>query len=431
MNDCLHIAVIGSGGREHAVIKKLLQSRRAGKITAIPGNGGIAREVPCVNIRPTDIAAVVRWCVDNSIDYVVVTPDDPLALGMVDALAEKNIPAFGPVKAAAKIESSKAYAKNLMKKYHIPTAAFEVFNSPAEALCYAKWWFERNVNSPLVVKADGLALGKGVTVCERLTQAESAIRGCMEDGKFGESGKTVVIEECLTGPEVSVLAFCDGTTIVPMTSSMDHKRAEDGGLGENTGGMGTIAPNPFYTAGTAAVCMETIYLPTVRMMAEEGAPFKGCLYFGLMLTADGPKVIEYNCRFGDPETQAVLPLLQSDLLELMLACTEGRLDLEQAVFSGDAACCIILASGGYPLTYKTGFPITGLAEAEKIARIYYAGVAASGSELLTAGGRVLGVGATDPSLEAALADAYTAAAKIAWPGLHYRHDIGISAVTSA
>ena len=426
MTGSLHIAVIGSGGREHAVIKKLLQSRRAGKITAIPGNGGIAREVSCVNIRPTDIAAVTRWCVDNTINYVVVTPDDPLALGMVDALAEKNIPAFGPVQAAAKIESSKAYAKNLMKKYHIPTAAFEIFTGCTEAVRYAKQWFERNADKPppLVVKADGLALGKGVTICENFRQAEAAVRSCMEDGKFGASGKTVVIEECLAGPEVSVLAFCDGNTIAPMVSSMDHKRAGDGDTGENTGGMGTIAPNPFYTPETAALCMENIYIPTVRMMAAEGAPFKGCLYFGLMLTADGPKVIEYNCRFGDPEAQVVLPLLESDLLELMLACTEGRLSPEQVKFRDEAACCLILASGGYPLAYKTGFPITGLVEAEKIASLYYAGAAASTEGLLTAGGRVLGIGATAQTLQAALDTAYRAAAKIAWHDIYYRHDIG-------
>jgi phosphoribosylamine--glycine ligase len=430
VKNALTIAVAGAGGREHAIIKKLLQCKRAGAIYALPGNAGIERDVPCITIKPVHIAEFTRWCVSHSVDYVVVTPDDPLALGLVDALAAENIPAFGPTQAAAKIESSKAYAKELMRQNNIPTASYQVFTDSARAIEYAK-----TAAYPLVVKADGLALGKGVSTCGTFEKAQMAICAALEEECFGKSGKTLVIEEFLAGPEVSVLSFCDGRTLVPMVSSMDHKRALDGNRGENTGGMGAIAPNPFYTPEIAALCMERIYMPTVSMLEAAGTPFKGCLYFGLMLTADGPKVIEYNCRFGDPETQAVLPLLESDLLEIMLACTEGRLTQDMVRFSGKAAACVVLASGGYPQNYQTGCPIDGDSEAEKAlaaagGAAYYAGVEQNGGlgKLRTAGGRVLGVGACADTLREALSACYHAAGKIHWQNMHYRRDIGLSAM---
>ncbi len=421
----MKLAVIGGGGREHAIIQKLMQSADCTGIVTIPGNGGIASDVPCVPLKPTDIAAVVDYCVDNQIDYVVVAPDDPLALGLVDALAVRGIPAFGPTKAAAQIEASKVFSKNLMRNYHIPTAAYETFSDCAAARSY----IEQNTAYPVVVKADGLALGKGVLICANKAEALAAVHSIMGEKRFGDSGNQIVIEEFLTGPEVSVLAFCDGKTLVPMVSSMDHKRALDGDQGLNTGGMGTVAPNPYYTPAIAARCMEEIFLPTVAAMQAEGAPFKGCLYFGLMLTPDGPKVIEYNCRFGDPETQVVLPLLQSDLLAIMRACTDGTLSPDMVRFAEGAAACVVLASGGYPESYETGKPIAGLAEAaDSDVSIFHAGTKLLHDALVTAGGRVLGVTAVAQDLPSALQKAYAAAQKISFDGAHYRTDIGQSAL---
>ena len=420
----MNIVVIGSGGREHAIIQKLSESPACTALYALPGNAGMQALATCVPIAATDVPAAVAWCRGNSIDYVVVTPDDPLALGMVDALAEAGIPAFGPGRAAARIEASKAFAKQLMQKYHIPTAAFAVFDDMPAALSFLP-----GQAYPLVVKADGLALGKGVLICETEAEAEVAVRGMMEEGAFGDSGRRVVIEEFLTGPEVSVLAFCDGERVVPMVSSMDHKRALDGDKGPNTGGMGCIAPNPYYTPDVAAQCMESIFLPTLRAMAAEGAPFKGCLYFGLMLTPGGPRVIEYNCRFGDPETQAVLPLLQSDLPAVMQACTGGRLTADMVRFADGAAACVVLASGGYPGSYKTGFAIPTPGDIPAGAAVYYAGVKAGETGgLVTAGGRVLNAVATAPSLSEALAKAYSLAEQLRFAGAHMRGDIGQSAL---
>lgn len=422
----MKVAVIGSGGREHAIIKKLKQSAFCKKIVALPGNGGIAADAECVDIKATDLEGVADYCAQNRVDYVVVAPDDPLAMGMVDILAQYGIPAFGPTAAAAKIESSKVFSKNLMKKYDIPTAEYASFENINEALRYLR----KLSTFPVVIKADGLALGKGVLICQNQEEAEAAVRSMMEEGKFGASGNSVVIEEFLTGPEVSVLAFCDGTTLAPMISSMDHKRALDGDEGLNTGGMGTIAPNPYYTKEVADQCMETIFMPTVRAMAEEGAPFKGCLFFGLMLTPDGPKVIEYNCRFGDPETQVVLPLLQTDLMQIFLACTEGNLTPYMVRFAEEAAACVVMASGGYPEHYETGFAVQGLEAAEQApnVQVYHAGTKLQSGQLVTAGGRVLGVTATAPSLQQALDDAYAAAQKITFDKAYYRNDIGQSAL---
>ncbi|MGD9559288.1 MAG: phosphoribosylamine--glycine ligase [Oscillospiraceae bacterium] len=423
----MKVAVIGGGGREHAIIRKLNEDGRCSAIYAIPGNGGIAGEATCLPLKATDIPAVVQQCRQLGVDYVVVAPDDPLALGMVDALAAQGIPAFGPTRAAARIEASKVFAKALMKMYNIPTADFESFGDAAAALDYIR----RRGRYPVVVKADGLALGKGVLICQNEAEATDAIQTIMVEKKFGDSGARVVVEEFLTGPEVSVLAFCDGETLVPMVSSMDHKRALDGDAGPNTGGMGTVAPNPHYTPAMAQRSYEEIFLPTVRALQTEGAPFKGCLYFGLMLTADGPKVIEYNCRFGDPETQVVLPLLESDLLEIMRACTEGRLREAMVRFAPGAAACVVMASGGYPEKYATGLPITGLAEAERLpgVAVYHAGTRLENGQLLTSGGRVLGVTAVAPTLSAALSTAYQAAGAIHFEGAHYRRDIGKSALS--
>ena len=349
----MKILVVGGGGREHAIIKKLKEDKRAETIYALPGNGGIAADAVCLGGSATDIPAVIAAAKENNIDFVVVAPDDPLVLGMVDALEAEGFPCFGPRKNAAIIEGSKAFSKDLMKKYGIPTAAYETFTEMDKALSYVE-----NCPLPTVVKADGLALGKGVLICGTREAAREAVRSMMEDRMFGDSGSTVVIEEFLTGPEVSVLSFTDGEAVVPMVSSMDHKRALDNDQGLNTGGMGTIAPNPYYTPAVAAECMEKIFLPTIRAMKSEGRPFKGCLYFGLMLTPDGPKVIEYNCRFGDPETQVVLPLLESSLLEIMLAVSKGKLAETEVKFSEKSACCVILASKGYPQKYDKGFPMT-------------------------------------------------------------------------
>ncbi|HJC71433.1 MAG TPA: phosphoribosylamine--glycine ligase [Candidatus Ruthenibacterium merdavium] len=426
----MKVLVVGGGGREHAIVRKLKESRGVTKLYCAPGNGGIAMDAECVNIAATDIDAMVRFAEQEKIDYVVVAPDDPLAMGMVDALSAAGIPAFGPNKAAARIEASKAFSKDLMKRYHIPTAAYEVFDDADKAKAYVK---EKN-RYPVVIKADGLALGKGVLICETEEAAMNAINSMMCEGAFGASGSRVVIEEFLTGPEVSVLSFTDGKTVVPMISSMDHKRALDGDKGLNTGGMGTIAPNPYYTPEVAKVCMETIFRPTVEAMAAEGCPFKGCLYFGLMLTPDGPKVIEYNCRFGDPETQVVLPLLESDLLAVMQAVTNGTLADCEVKFSDKSAACVILASGGYPEAYEKGKAIAGLASGQPEnggAVVYHAGTKQEpDGALVTAGGRVLGVTALAPSLKEAIDAAYIAAENITFEGAHMRRDIGARALAA-
>ena len=425
----MKILVVGGGGREHAIIRKLKESPAVDKIWAAPGNGGIAADAECVDIKATDVEGVVDFAVKEAMDYVVVAPDDPLVLGMVDALAEKGIPAFGPRAAAARIEGSKVFSKNLMKKYGIPTADYAVFSDAAEAMAYIKGKNEY----PVVVKADGLALGKGVLICQTEAEAADALKSMMEDHIFGKSGSTVVVEEFLTGPEVSVLSFTDGKEVKPMVSSMDHKRALDNDQGLNTGGMGTVAPNPYYTPEVAAECMEKIFLPTIAAMNAEGCPFTGCLYFGLMLTPKGPKVIEYNCRFGDPETQVVLPLLKSDLLNIMLATTNGTLADTDVEFADENAACVILASGGYPQKYATGKVISGLEKGQLPggeAIVYHAGTKQTAEGLVTSGGRVLGVTATAPTLAQAVEKAYAAADKIRFEGLHRRSDIGKRALAA-
>ena len=423
----MKVLVVGGGGREHAIIRKLKESPRRPALYAAPGNGGIASDAVCVPIAATDVAGVVSFAVQEGIDYVVVAPDDPLVLGMVDALAEKGIPAFGPNKAAAILEGSKVFSKNLMKKYGIPTAAYETFADAGEAAAYVR----ANRKYPLVVKADGLALGKGVLISRSYEEAEDAVRTMMEDRAFGDSGSRVVIEEFLTGPEVSVLAFTDGTAIAPMVSSMDHKRAGDGDTGPNTGGMGTVAPNPCYTEDIARVCMDTIFLPTLAAMRAESCPFKGCLYFGLMLTPDGPKVIEYNCRFGDPETQVVLPLLKTDLLTVMQAVESETLGSLTVEWRHASAACVILASGGYPGHYEKGKPISLPASAPGNVTIYHAGDRLDeNGQLVTSGGRVLGVTATGPTLRQALHDAYAAARAVDFDGKYLRHDIGQRALAA-
>ncbi len=413
----MNILVIGGGGREHAIIQKLKEDPRE-KIFALPGNGGIAADAICLGGSAVDIPAAVAAARDNSIDFVVVAPDDPLVLGMVDALEAEGFLCFGPRKNAAVIEGSKAFSKDLMKKYGIPTAAYETFTDLSRALAYVE-----ACPLPTVVKADGLALGKGVLICETRKEAREAVRSMMEGRLFGDSGATVVIEEFLTGPEVSVLSFTDGETVVPMVSSMDHKRALDGDQGLNTGGMGTVAPNPYYTSEIAAECMEKIFLPTIRAMKAEGRPFKGCLYFGLMLTAEGPRVIEYNCRFGDPETQVVLSLLESSLLEIMLAVSKGTLAETEVKFSQKSACCVILASRGYPQKYDKGFPIT-LPATEADERIYIAGATEKDGKLLTSGGRVLGAAAVAEDLPAAIGKAYALVDRIHFDNAFCRRDIG-------
>ena len=413
----MKLLVIGGGGREHAIIKKLKENRDVETIYALPGNGGIAADAVCVDIAATDIEGAVRFAAEQKIDFAVVTPDDPLVLGMVDALEAAGIPCFGPEKKAAIIEGSKVFAKDLMKKYGIPTARYEVFTDRDAALSYLE-----TAKLPVVIKADGLALGKGVIIAQTRDEARSAIATIMVDKKFGHSGDQVVIEEFLTGPEVSVLSFTDGETVVPMVSSMDHKRAHDGDEGLNTGGMGTVAPNPYYTADVAARCMEEIFLPTIRAMKAEGRTFRGCLYFGLMLTPDGPKVIEYNCRFGDPETQVVLPLMESDLLTVMGACRDGKLRETPVKFSGGAACCVVMASEGYPASYEKGYAIT--VDPDVTAQVYVAGAKLSDGRLLTSGGRVLGVVATAPDLKSAVAEAYEQVEKIHFGNAYYRKDIG-------
>ena len=420
----MDILVVGGGGREHAVIKALKQSRRAGKIYALPGNGGIAADAECVPVKATDVQGIVAFAREKKVDFAVVTPDDPLVLGCVDALEAAGVPCFGPNKNAAIIEGSKVFSKNLMKKYGIPTAASETFTDPAAAVAYLK-----TASYPTVIKADGLALGKGAVIVNSFEEAEKTVKEMMVDRVFGASGDQILVEEFLTGPEVSVLSFTDGKTVVPMVSSMDHKRAKDNDEGLNTGGMGTVAPNPYYTKEIAAECMEKIFLPTIRALNAEGRTFKGCLYFGLMLTKDGPKVIEYNCRFGDPETQVVLPLLQSDLLEIMLAVRGGCLNADMVRFKEGAACCVVLASEGYPKKYDTGFEIA-LPEVGKNEAVYVAGAKLQDGKLLTAGGRVLGAVATAPTLREAIGKAYALADKIHFENAYMRRDIGKRALAA-
>ena len=417
----MKLLVVGGGGREHAIIKKLRENPEADTIYALPGNGGIANDAECVPIKATDIEGIVAFATEHQIDYAVVAPDDPLVLGLVDVLEEAGIPCFGPKKNAAIIEGSKVFSKNLMKKYGIPTASYEVFTDASEALNYVK-----NCPLPTVVKADGLALGKGVIIADTREAAEDAVRSIMEDKKFGASGDQIVIEEFLTGPEVSVLAFTDSHVVKPMVSSMDHKRALDGDLGLNTGGMGTIAPNPCYTKEVADRCMREIFLPTIQAMNAEGRPFKGCLYFGLMITENGPKVIEYNCRFGDPETQVVLPLLRSDLLTIMQAVTEEKLSEAEVEFSEGSAACVIMASEGYPVSYKKGYELT--IPEEVLPQVYVAGAKLSDGKLLTDGGRVLGVTAVANTLPDALKEAYAAVSRIHFDNAFWRHDIGARAL---
>ena len=417
----MKLMVVGGGGREHAIIKKLRENPAVETIYALPGNGGMEGDAVCVNIAAKDVEAIVTFAKEKRVDYVVVAPDDPLVLGCVDALEDAGIPCFGPRAEAAIIEGSKVFSKNLMKKYGIPTAAYEVFADIDGALAYLE-----TCPIPTVVKADGLALGKGVTVAMTREEAKDAVLSIMRDKKFGKSGDKIVIEEFLEGPEVSVLAFTDGKTLKPMVSSMDHKRAGDGDTGLNTGGMGTVAPNPYYTPAIAQECMETIFLPTVRAMNAEGRTFKGCLYFGLMLTKDGPKVIEYNCRFGDPETQVVLPLLESDLLTVMQAVTNGTLADAEVKSADGCACCVIMASEGYPASYDKGFPITIPDEVRD--KVYVAGAARKDGQLLTSGGRVLGCTAVADTLPEAIKAAYAIVDKVSFRNAYFRHDIGARAL---
>ena len=417
----MKILVVGGGGREHAIIKKLKENPQVTEIFALGGNVGIAARAVWVNIGAKDIPQIVEFAVSHGVDYAVVAPDDPLVLGAVDALEEKGILCFGPRANAAIIEGSKVFAKDLMKKYHIPTAQYEVFTDMESALRYLD-----TAPVPTVIKADGLALGKGVIIAQTRQEAKEAVQSMMQDKVFGKSGDQIVIEEFLTGPEVSVLSFTDGETVVPMISSMDHKRAGDGDTGLNTGGMGTVAPNPYYTAEVAQRCMEEIFLPTIRAMKAEGRTFRGCLYFGLMLTPNGPKVIEYNCRFGDPETQVVLPLLESDLLTIMQATTNGTLAQTEVKFRDDYACCVILASQGYPTAYEKGYPIS--IPEEIASHVYVAGAAQKDGQLVTSGGRVLGVTAVADSLKEAIREAYAMAETIRFDNCYYRHDIGARAL---
>lgn len=409
------ILVVGGGGREHAIIKALKKNKEVETIYALPGNGGIEGDAICVNIGAKDLKAIVKFAVEKKVDYVVVAPDDPLVLGLVDLLNKKGIPCFGPCKRAAIIEGSKIFSKNLMKKYNIPTAKYKTFKDEDTAIAYLK-----KQKMPIVVKADGLALGKGVLICNTLDEAIKAVQSMMEDKIFGDSGSRIVIEEFLEGPEVSVLSFTDGNVVIPMVSSMDHKRALDGDEGLNTGGMGTIAPNPYYTETVAKECMDKIFIPTIEAMKKENRTFKGCLYFGLMITKDGPKVIEYNCRFGDPETQVVLPLLDSDLLTIMQATTNGTLKDTEVKFKKECACCVIMASKGYPTHYEKGYEII----MEDKDGVYVAGAKLENGKLLTNGGRVLGVTATAPTLKEAICRAYKKVETISFGNAYYRKDIG-------
>ncbi len=418
----MKVLVVGGGGREHAIIKKLNENKTITELYALPGNGGIAADAECVSIGAKDIPAIVAFAQEKKIDFAVVAPDDPLVLGAVDALNAVGIPCFGPEAKAAIIEGSKVFSKNLMKKYGIPTATYEVFTEAQAALDYLE-----NAPIPTVIKADGLALGKGVIIANTREEARAAVRSMMEDKQFGESGSRIVIEEFLTGPEVSVLAFTDGKVLRPMVSSMDHKRALDNDLGLNTGGMGTVAPNPYYTPEIADECMKKIFLPTMEAMNAEGRTFRGCLYFGLMLTPQGPKVIEYNCRFGDPETQVVLPLMESDLLTVMMATANGTLADVEVKFSDRHACCVIVASKGYPAKYESGFPMELPADSSD-GWIYVAGAKRDGDRLLSAGGRVLGVTAVADTLEDAIAKAYTRVGQVKFENGYSRSDIGARAL---
>ncbi|OUQ23562.1 phosphoribosylamine--glycine ligase [Flavonifractor sp. An135] len=416
----MNVLVVGGGGREHAIVWALSKSPKVTGLFCAPGNAGIAQLAQCVDVKATDVSGMVAWAKEHHMDFVVVAPDDPLALGMVDALEEAGIPAFGPRKNAAVIEASKAFSKDLMAKYHIPTAKYCTFTELDAALAYIE-----EQGAPIVVKADGLALGKGVLVAQTVEEAKEAAKSMMADGKFGAAGACVVIEECMTGPEVTVLAFCDGEHLVTMPASQDHKRAFDGNQGPNTGGMGAIAPVACYTPEVAKRCEAEIFRPTVAAMAAEGRPFQGVIYFGLMLTPQGPKVVEYNARFGDPECQAVLSLLDSDLMDIFEACRSGKLDQVDVRWKDGAACCLVLASGGYPASYPKGLPITGLEEAGKSAVVFHAGTARNeAGDIVTNGGRVLGVTAVAVDLEGAIAKAYAAAKPIHFDGMHFRTDIG-------
>lgn len=412
----MKVLVVGGGGREHTIISKISENPEVTEIYATPGNGGIAKDATCVDIDAKDIDSIVTFAYNNKIDFAVVAPDDPLVLGCVDALEAHGIPCFGPNKAAAIIEGSKIFSKNLMKKYNIPTAEYEVFEDEAKALEYLQ-----TAPIPTVIKADGLALGKGVIIAETRQQAIDAVKSMMEDKVFGESGSKIVVEEFLTGPEVSVLSFTDGKTLIPMVSSQDHKRALDGDKGLNTGGMGTVAPNPYYTEEIAKECMETIFLPTMAAMNAEGRTFKGCLYFGLMLTDKGPKVIEYNCRFGDPETQVVLPLLKTDLLTVMKAVRYESLKNINVEFYNKHACCVVMASKGYPQSYDKGYVI---ALPENTKNIFVAGAKLKDGKLLTSGGRVLGVTEIGDTLQEAIDNAYKTVDTVKCDNLFYRRDIG-------
>lgn len=416
----MDILVIGGGGREHAVIQTLKKSPKCGKIYCLPGNGGIARDAECYPVKATDMDGIVQFAKTHPVDFAVVTPDDPLVLGCVDRLEALGIPCFGPDQRAAIIEGSKVFSKQLMRKYGIPTAASAMFEDPMSAISYLK-----TCEYPVVIKADGLALGKGAVIVNNLQEAQKTVHEMMEEKVFGESGSRILVEEFLVGTEVSVLSFTDGKTVVPMVSSMDHKRALDGDEGLNTGGMGTVAPNPYYTEEIAVRCMREIFLPTVEAMNGEGRTFRGCLYFGLMLTAQGPKVIEYNCRFGDPEAQVVLPLLESDLLEIMLAVRNGTLTSDIVRFSELNACCVVLASDGYPKKYETGFEISLPADDS---HIFVAGARREGDKLLTSGGRVLGAVATAPTLREAIDGAYALAGQITFRNAYMRRDIGARAL---
>ncbi len=419
----MNILVVGGGGREHAIIKKLKENSNISTIYALPGNGGIAADAVCIPIAATDIAGIEKFASENAIDYAVVAPDDPLVLGCVDALNELGIPCFGPDAKAAIIEGSKVFSKDLMKKYGIPTAAYETFDDMEKALAYLE-----DSPIPVVVKADGLALGKGVIIAQSRDEAKQAVVSMMKDKQFGASGDHIVIEEFLTGPEVSVLSFTDGKTVVPMISSMDHKRAGDNDTGLNTGGMGTVAPNPYYTKTVADECMEKIFIPTINAMNAEGRSFKGCLYFGLMITNDGPKVIEYNCRFGDPETQVVLPLLKSDLLTIMQATTDGTLTPDMVEFGDEYATCVVMASKGYPVSYEKGYEIT--IPEEILPNVYVAGAKLEDEKLLTSGGRVLGVTAVADTLADAIEKSYKLTEQIHFDNAFYRHDIGARALAA-
>ena len=419
----MNILVVGGGGREHAIIKKLKENKDVSVIYALPGNGGIAHDATCVPISATDIDGIVEFASGHNIDYAVVAPDDPLVMGCVDALEKLGIPCFGPRANAAIIEGSKVFSKNLMKKYNIPTASYETFDNMDEALKYLE-----TAPIPTVIKADGLALGKGVIIAQTRDEAKNAVVSMMRDKQFGASGDHIVIEEFLTGPEVSVLSFTDGKTVVPMISSMDHKRAGDNDTGLNTGGMGTVAPNPYYTDAIAKECMEKIFIPTINAMNAEGRTFKGCLYFGLMLTDNGPKVIEYNCRFGDPETQVVLPLLKSDLLTIMQSVTNGTLSDTKVEFSNGNAACVVMASAGYPVSYEKGYEIT--IPADLLPNVYVAGAKLQDGKLLTSGGRVLGVTATSDTLKNAIDNSYKMVERISFDNAFYRHDIGAKALAA-